>query len=46
MVIVTEKIYDEKIYEIAKIFFKNSGKYIEKATFEAKIFPSFEESSL
>jgi len=35
----------KKYMIIAKIFFKNSGKYIEKATFKAKIFPSFEEPS-
>jgi hypothetical protein len=36
----------KKYKKIAKIYFKNSGKCIEKATFEAKILPSFEESSL
>jgi hypothetical protein len=35
----------KKYMKIAKIFLKNFGKYIEKTTFEAKIFPSFEESS-
>jgi hypothetical protein len=34
-----------KYIKIAKIVFKYSWKYIEKATFEAKISPSFEEAS-